>query len=159
MSPTPTEITLTPQEAQYAAMVGIQRHIEALRAARPDRYGANTDDGWTLHIEGAAGELAVAKHLGVYWAAPVNTYSTGGDVGALQVRTRSRHDYDLIVRPKDRDTDRFILVTGRTPHFRLHGWITGAEAKQDRYLQTHGGREPAWFVPAANLHPMEELHP
>lgn len=151
------EVWLTPSEAHYAAMIGVARHIEALRANRPDRYGADEHDGWSLHIEGAAGELAAAKYLGVYWSAPVNTYSTGGDVGDLQVRTRSRHDYDLIIREKDRDEDRFILVTGKTPHFRLRGWLTGAEAKTPQYLKEYGGRSPAWFVPASALHPIEDL--
>jgi len=153
----PIEVTLTPVEVALAAMTGVKRQIEALRAGRPDRYGADAADGWSLHIEGAAGESAAAKVLDRYWAAPVNTFGSGGDVGSLQVRTRSRHDYELIVRDKDRDEDAFILVTGAVPRFRVHGWLFGREAKQTQWRREHGGRSAAFFVPQDKLSPLFTL--
>lgn len=151
------EIVLTPSELQVAASVGVARHVQALREGRPDRHGARADDGWSLHIEGAAGEMAAARAMGRYWDAPVGTFKHGGDVGAIQVRTRSQHLYELIVRRDDRSEDTFVLVTGRAPRYRVHGWITGADAKRPEWLQAHGGRPPAYFVPHNALRSLADL--
>jgi hypothetical protein len=144
-------------EVWQAVMIGAMRHIKALRSGLPDRHGFDGTDGWTIHIEGAAGEMAVSKALDRYWGAPVNTFKAGGDVGEVQVRTRSRHDYELLVRPDDRDADVYVHVTGRVPAFRVHGWLSGQEAKRPEYLRAHGGRPPAYFVPTDALHPIETL--
>jgi len=150
-------ITLTPTEARAAILTGAERQIDALTRGLADKHGAGGEDSWTLHIEGAAGEMAAAKALDRYWQMPVGTFKAGGDVGTLQVRTRSRHDYELIVREDDRDDDRFILVTGTLPRFQIHGWIFGRDAKRPQWLREHGGRAPAFFVPHAELRPLIEL--
>lgn len=152
-----SEVVLTPAELHLAAMVGAARQIQALRERRPDRHGADPAEGWMLHIEGAAGEMAAARALDRYWAAPIGTYRLGGDVGEVQVRTRARHEYGLIVRADDRNSDAFVLVTGRAPRFRVHGWMSGSEAKQERWLREHGGRPPAYFVPREALHELADL--
>jgi len=152
-----TDVTLTRAEMHVAAQVGCLRAISALRGNRPDRHGADSNNGWSLHIEGAAGELAVARVVDRFWTMPVDTFKDGGDVGAYQVRTRSSHSYELIVRPDDRELDRYILVTGRAPHFTVRGWVFGYEARKDEWLQTHGEREPAWFVPHHALHGIETI--
>lgn len=129
------------------ATIGMQRQLEALSQGRPDRHGYDGADGWTVHVEGACGELAVAKLLNRYWAGTLNTFKEGGDVGNIQVRTRSRENYDLIVRTDDRDEDVFVLVVGRAPKYRVVGWIRGKDAKRAEWSQTHGGRPAAFFVP------------
>lgn len=151
------EVSLSPVEMQHAAMVGVLRQIESMRLGLRDQFGADPNNGWSIHIEGAAGEMAAAKSLGRYWAMPVNTFKDGGDVGALQIRTRARHQNELIVRPGDRDIDTFVLVTGRSPRFRVHGYITGSQAKRDCWLHGYGGRPPAYFVPQSALHPLDLL--
>jgi hypothetical protein len=150
-------VSLTPVEMQQAAMIGVLRQIESIRLRLKDSFGADPDNGWSLNIEGAAGEMAVAKILDLYWGMPVNTFKRGGDVGHIQVRTRSRHHSELIVRPGDRDDDVFVLVTGRSPHFQVHGYIAGGQAKQRCWLHGYGGRPPAYFVPQSALHPLQLL--
>lgn len=125
-----------------------------MRDQRPDRHGYK-GAGWSEHIEGACGEAAVAKVLNRFWNGSVDTFATGGDVGDIQVRTRSSHDYELLVRPDDRDSDVFILVTGRAPTFRVIGYIWGRDAKRPEWLQTHGSRPAAYFVPHAFLTPIK----
>jgi hypothetical protein len=147
------EVTLDTGEVFTAAQNGFFRQFEALRQGRPDRHGAQPEGGWDLHIEGAAGEMAYAKARQRYWGAPVNTFKHGGDVGEIQIRTRSLHHYELIVRPGDRDDDIFVLVTGRIPTFRVRGWIRARDAKQPEWSKTHGGREAAFFVPHSALTP------
>lgn len=151
------EVVLAPAELAMGAILGVSRQIGAIRAGKPDQHGLDPANGWSAHIEGALGEMAVARALGVYFLPTIGTYKAGGDIGALQVRTRSRHNYDLIVRPGDRDGDVFILVTGVAPRYLVRGWCIGAEAKKERYRQVYGGRPPAFFVPAGDLLPLDDL--
>lgn len=141
-------VTLEPFEIRLAMIVGGERQLAAL--ALPDRHGFE-GVGWNVHIEGAAGEIAYAKMRDKFWNGSVNTFKSGGDVGAVQVRTRSLAHYDLLVRDDDRDEDVFVLVTGTIPTFNVRGWCYGSAAKQERYRQTYGGREPAFFVPQSDL--------
>ena len=156
---TSMKVDLSQVEAFLASQVGSFRNTKSLAQGNPDAFGLSADkDGWGLHIEGAAGEMAAAKALNIYWSATVNTFKKGGDLGdRIQVRTRSKHDYELLVHPSDRDDDVFVLVTGKSPHFLVHGWISGRDAKQTAYLKTHGGRDPAYFVPHRALHKLDEL--
>jgi hypothetical protein len=152
------EITLEWYEVRLAVGVGVLRMLNALKDGKADAHGFN-GDGWQAHIEGACGELALAKCCGMYWAGSVNTYREGPDVGhkTIQVKTRSRGDYELLVRPHDDDASAYVLVTGKLPTYCIHGWMFGAEAKREEWLQTHGGRPPAYFVPQAALWPISDL--
>jgi hypothetical protein len=148
-------VKLTWHEAAMASHVGWMRQLAAVKAGKQDRHGYD-GEGWSEHIEGACGEMAVAKLLGIFWDGSVNTWKAS-DLPGLQIRTRSRHDYDLIVRPSDDSDSRWVLVTGRCPEYRVHGWISGASAKRPEFLKTYGGRPAAYFVPASKLRRMNEM--
>ena len=148
-------VRLSPAEMMHAAMVGIMRQITNLRDGRQDAHGFN-GTGWSEHIEGAAGEMAVAKALGHYWSGNHGRLRAD-DVGRLQVRTRSRSDYDLIVHDTDSDDRAFVLVRGKAPEFEVVGWIWGRDAKNPSHWADPAGGRPAYFVPAAELRPLEEL--
>lgn len=150
------EVTLTWREVEWAARVGALRQIEAMRQGLEHIAGFD-GLGWDIHVEGAAGELAFAKATDRYWDGSVNTFKEGGDVGAYQVRTRSRHVYDLLVRPDDSDIQAYVLVTGTVPAFQVHGWMLGADAKRPEFLQTYANRPKAYFVPKGNLYTLELL--
>ena len=150
------EVSLSRLEVYVGSMVGAWRQVSALEL--PDRHGYEGKAPWDIHINGVLGEMAAAKALGVYYSFTINTFKDGGDISSdLQVRTRSRHDWDLIVRHDDRDEDRFILVTGTAPKYAVHGWLYGHEAKQSQWLQAHGGREAAYFVPQSALRDLGEV--
>lgn len=160
MAKSSIDVSLTKRDMDSASRVGCWRYISAVLDGREDAFGLEKGaNGWALHIEGACGELAVAKALNLFWDGSVNTFKQGGDVGDMQVRTRSEHHYELLVRPGDRDDDIFILVTGLAPRMRLRGWMFGGEAKQQQFLKTHGDRKPAYFVPNAILRELKELEP
>lgn len=142
-------------EVMMAAVVGVRRNIAAMANGLKPADGYNGEDAWSIHIEGACGELAYAKATGQFWSGSVNTFRQGGDVGLTQVRTRSRDDYDLIVRERDNDDSVFVLVVGRCPNYRVVGSILAADAKaRPEWVKTYGGRPPAWFVPASGLRPI-----
>lgn len=149
------QVTLSWNEVAMASDVGRRRQLSSLRQGLTDKHGFS-GDGWGAHIEGALGEMAVAKCLGIYWDGSVNTFKAN-DLPGLQVRTRSQHTYDLIIRRDDPPGDRYLLVTGRCPHYSLRGWIAGADGQRPEYLAAHGGRERAFFVPPSALHDISTL--
>ena len=150
------DVTLTWPELQIAAMIGVQRHVMNLKEDWKDFTNKPADRNWQNHVEGAAGEMAVAKAFGFYWSGSVGDRKAK-DVGGLQVRTRSRTDYDLILHDHDNDGDRFVLVVGLAPRFSLVGWIYGHEGKKREYWKDPARERPAYFVPQAVLHSMDEL--
>ena len=142
-------IKLTLAEIQIAAQVGIQRQLQNLKNGACPAYGAGNRNDWQLHVEGAMGEMALAKHLGVYWDGKGKMRAP--DVGECDVRTRSKHSYELIVHDRDND-DRYIyLLTGTNGDYRLHGGIYARDAKQKRYWKDPAGGRPAYFVPQSDL--------
>lgn len=147
-------VTLTNAEVMVAGQVAVMRQVAAQQKGLQDKHGF-VGDPWQAHVEGACGEMAAAKAMGVYWSPTVNTFKSGFDVGNWQVRTRSRHDYDLLIRDGDDPSQNYILVTGACPSYRVHGWITGQAARRPEWRQTHGGRPAAWFVPQNALHPID----
>ena len=134
---------------QIAAQVGIQRQIQNLKTGAVPAYGAGSKNDWQLHVEGALGEMALAKCLGVYWDGKGKMRAP--DVGEGDVRTRSNHSYDLIIHDRD-DDDRYIyLLTGGNGQYIFHGGIYARDAKQKRYWKDPAGGRPAYFVPQAHL--------
>ena len=150
-----SRVTLTPYEIRIASTIGVERQVESVLKRRKDAFGFE-GLGWSEHIEGAMGELAVAKALDVHWGGPVNVFK-GDDLPGIQVRTRSAHNWELYVRPGDSDEAIWVLVTGRCPDYWVRGWIVGREAKRREWLQTHGNRPAAYFVPTSRLRPLGEL--
>lgn len=130
--------------------IGRLRQLASVRRGSPDNYGF-AGPGWSEHIEGACGELVVCKFIGVYWDGSIDSFARA-DIGrSIQVRTRSKHSYELIVRPDDADDHIYVLVTGVCPKYTIRGYLYGRDAKKDAYLQTHGGRDAAYFVPHSAL--------
>lgn len=146
------DVTLTTEELLMCSTIATHRHIESVIAGRKDRHGAaSAENRLGLHFEGACGEQALCKALDRHWPGSVNSFK-GADVGRnVQVRTRSKHDWELIVRSDDSDLDWFILVTGTAPSYRIHGYIQGRAAKRPEWIRDHGGHGPAYFVPQAAL--------
>lgn len=149
-------VTLTDYELVQAAMTGLLRQVSAIKR---EYNSAIKGKEWQAHIEGACGEVAVAKAMGRYWGGSVNTFKSGGDIDSTgwEVRTRSDHDYDLIIRDDDNDERVFILVTGSAPEYRVRGWIKAADAKRGEWRKDYGGHGAAYFVPPECLREMGDL--
>jgi len=143
-------VTLNRNEIIMAAFVGVRRQCESVLMGSKDA-NYQQDSGWQAHIEGALGEMAFAKALGLYWDGSVNTFKTAADVGAIQVRTRSKPHYELIVRDNDRNDDLFALVRGKCPTYQIVGFIKCGQAKRFEWKKAHGGGVPAYFVPDSAL--------
>lgn len=148
---TDTRITLEDYEVHLAAGAGLRRHIASLFAGQQHRNEMPLEMGWTNDIEGACGEYAASKFFDKCWDGSVNTFRTKPDLGNLEIKTRSEHWHDLIIRDCDLPDRRYILVTGKSPNFWIRGWLYGRDARKDEWWKTHGNRPGAWFVPVTEL--------
>ena len=141
-----------------AAMTGCMRHIRSIKTQLPDMYGASKGIGFQMDIDGAVGELALAKHLGVYWTGSSGEGPGPGDVGDYEVRTTTHAKGRLIVHKRDGDDLKFILARIDYPAstVSLVGWRLGRNAKDEKYWSdpSNSGRH-AYFVD--ELEDMETL--
>ena len=151
-------VWLTTSELMVAAYVGSARNVQSLMQGWTPAAGVGLCNTWTPNIEGAAGEMAVAKGLGMYWR-PIIGDNHSDDVGPYQVRTNvSRKHDDLCLRPRDRIDRVFIGVLSFLPEFEIVGWITGGDGKQDCWLRDGSADRPqCYYVPRAALAPMSSL--
>lgn len=141
---------------------------------RNARRGGLVNTAWVgrrsrdFHRIGALAERAAAKYLGLPWHA----FSPGeafrelpGDVGRLQVRGTRYVFSRLCVRPRDPEDAIYVHAVVeenrrlRSARVTLVGWLTGAEARQERYWQALDPQKPpCWAIPAGDLHPMAMLN-
>jgi len=143
------EVKLTSWELMMGAMAGVMRQVENCKKGRRPAHGSGDSNDWQLHVEGALGELALAKAFGLYWSG--KGIFRGPDVAGWQVRTRSKHHYDLILHETDPDDLVYWLVTGLNGAYRIHGHVVGSEGKRSEYWADPAGGRPAYFVPQKAL--------
>jgi len=123
-----------------------------------DRGGVGAKhDLYLKCLLGAAGEWAAARALGL----PFDGKPFGLDVGPYNVRTRSKHDYELIVQDHDlahHPDVPYLLVTTEYDWrgLILRGWMTPAETRPE-WRQEYGDYRSAFFVPQAELHDLRRL--
>jgi len=155
------EVLMTPLEQRIAVAVGKERDKTA---KGPDAHGlTKSGEGWKLHAAGALGEMAVAKLLDLYWAAPINNYK-GADLGdKIQVKTRQFREYDLLFRKNDSISEYYVLALLwdkwlATPKYKedwtvfVVGWKYGEYCVRDEWYKDYGNRPSEWFVPQNVLH-------
>jgi hypothetical protein len=154
---TPIGITLSDVEMQMAIFVGAARHIANAKDGIEHAYGGDPEKGWSMDIEGAAGEIAVARWTGIFWNGNIGN-KRADDVGNLQVRTTCWHNGHLLLHKPDKGDKAFVLVTGFAPNLIIRGWLWGYEGKrEDLWRELPGRQRPAFCVPQSSLYPMSSL--
>ncbi len=155
----PQQVSLQWFEMSNALQVGGSRLIEQHRQAAEGTTTFNSTmspNKWQVNIEGAMGEVAVAKFLRTYWEGSVNEYAAADVGGFVEVRTCSFDDGWLWVWPKDDDDRLVVLVVGRSPVFTVIGWIRAGDAKiesnwQHKDAPNNRRNARCWFVPPDDL--------
>lgn len=151
-------MSLTTAECLLAAQVGCTRHVKALPYTQQD--GNKPGLGWDEDINGAGGELMVAKYFGVYWPGFDND-GKGCDIGRMQIKTTTIWNGRLVVRNTEDENDACILVIGKMPTYSICGWLLAKDARQDKYLYNPSNNtntnKPAYFVPQVDLHHIDDL--
>jgi len=160
--PTPVEFVFTEQERQQAMEEGLRRQrVNESKALRGRNGGAwKGSKALDIHLLGAAGEVAVASYLGMKEHLFKETEARRGSddlPGGIDVKTRSRHKYDLIVQKNEDARKKFVLVTIESQKTFLHGWCYGYEAMEEEYWADPARGRPAFFVPKTVLRSMESL--
>ncbi len=159
------KVTLTPDEMYQAGIVGLHRHITCVTSGRRGEhfYGKNKDHEWFTHIGAACAELAVAKHLNVYWTGGVfDGKRADCDVGNKQVRYTTLNDPPyLMIYEKDKPFYNYILVSGRAPDFFIEGWANGGKVQEkgkdhEWWKEPKYKKGPSWWVPAGLLKDLPE---
>ena len=152
-------VTLTEHEMRVAALIGAERQLQS-SGSPGTKHGIPSLDPWTMHLNGVAGEIAVAKVLGRYWPPSVGTFRSQPDIppgpgrpASVEVRWISQVDYDLKIRGDDHDDSIYVLVSGNAPNMVLHGWFLCKDAKKKEFWTDLGnGRPGLWCVPKRQLH-------
>ena len=123
-----------------------------------EQHGGSFEQFTESQIISVAAEIAVARYFRLdNYQASNNSYKHEADVGKnVEVKYSEHNQGRLIVRPRDRDSDYAVLVTGSFTHLYLKGWHNVATAKQAAYLK--GCKCGCWWVPQDALAPMHQLH-
>lgn len=153
------KIFLTDEEIKSVSSVASLRNSEAIRMRATDKKRSSESD-YHIHRVGALGEYAWKKASGSSSRLSVNTFKSSSDLDGVEIRTRTRHYYDLIIRPDDNPVRIFVLVTTIWPTdnlFWIRGHIVAQNAMIQKFWKNYGGHGSAWFVPASDLIPIDRL--
>ena len=159
--PTPIQFVFSEDEKTLAMAEGARRQgtneTQGLRGRNGGAWkGSKALD---IHLLGAAGEMAVASHLGIKQHLYKETEAKRGsdDLPGIDVKTRSKHKYDLIVQKNEDPRKKFVLVTIEDKTTFIHGWCYGKDAMKDEYWADPARGRPAYFVPKEQLSPLDTL--
>ena len=113
-----------------------------------------------MHRLGATGEVAAAVHLGLeahLFSEQTARRGSADLPGDIEVKTRSRHKYDLIIQEDERPDKRVVLVTIERDKVLLLGWCVAGDVMDEKYWADPAGGRPAYFVPKEGLRDIHEL--
>lgn len=152
-------IKLSLSEMIHGATIGAIRHYEAEQANRKmsSSFSKTDKDPMVSHVQGAIGEMVVAKALGRYFNPTVNSFKDADLGHDIQVRLRVRHDADMGHNDNDNPDHLYVLVTGRGPDYCVHGWELGRNVRVPKYRQNLSSLGSLWFVPQNALRPIQSL--
>lgn len=161
MAPSPIVFTFSEEERRQAMEEGLRRQAvneaKGLRGRnRGPRFGQKALD---VHLLGAAGEMAVASHLGLknFLYQEQEARRGSDDLPGIDVKTRSKHCYDLIVQKNESPEKKFVLVTIEKQTTLIQGWCYGEEAMEEKYWADPARGRPAYFVPKEALRDISSL--
>jgi hypothetical protein len=160
--PTPISFVFSEEEKSIAMAEGMRRQstneAQGLRGRNGGAWkGSKALD---IHLLGAAGEVAVASYLGMKEHLFKETEARRGsdDLPGIDVKTRSKSHYDLIVQRQSDPGKKFVLVTIENQQTLIHGWCYGREAMKEEFWADPARGRPAYFVTKEYLRPMETLN-
>ncbi|MGY3130081.1 hypothetical protein ACVWZM_000763 [Bradyrhizobium sp. USDA 4501] len=149
-------VELSWSEVWFAINAGVMRRLNAVRNGRKELYQVHAAASWNEDINGCIAELALAKYLGVFWSGTVGRIDLP-DVGRLEVRSKIETQHRLVVRKSDDDAKLCVSVLVGIPTCQLCGWMLAQDAKRSEWLLADPGKPDRFFVPNAELHPVETL--
>ena len=148
------------QNSEIYNCLAITSQIQILHLKRKSKetYDAQNDffEGLNIANFGFIGELAVAKAYNKFWFGNVGVIGEP-DVDILEVRTVKKSNPHMYIYKKDRDMDKFVLVSVENfPDVKICGWEFAGNLKKDKYWNPNL-RYPTWHIPNDALRPADEL--
>lgn len=143
------DISRAEQEAQRR-----QRHNEQLKLKGRNRAHSSGEKALELHRLGCIGEIAVASHLGIKDAVFSQKDAVRGSAdlpGNIEVKTRPKHNYDLLIQLDDDPSKVFVLVTHQDGDTRIIGWAYGKDVMKSIWVREFVRGRPCYAVPQKAL--------
>lgn len=150
------QVLLSPTHLHLAEQEAIRRQtVNEQRGVKPRNNGpASGSRALAMHKLGAMGEVAVAVHLGLeaYLFSESEPVPGSPDLPYdIDVKTRAKHYYDLIIFRNERPDKKLVLVTIENQKILLHGWCVAGDFMKPEYWSDPAGNRPAYFVPKDKL--------
>ena len=159
------QVTLDLYEMQSASHLGILRCLESKK--HKENWGYNykgsLNDQMAKSISGAMGEVAASKFLGIKFEYHCNVGGVPDLVFKdlkLQVRTQiPKNNNSLIIRPKAKQDEFYILVIDEAPKFKILGFVNSTYVLgQEQWKTTFGLDRPfCYSIPPEKLTPINLL--
>lgn len=137
-----------------------QQYNESKQIKGRNKAPKSGDEALRIHRLGCIGEMAVAKFLGVEDSVFTETTPVRGSSdlpGNIDVKTRAKHGYDLLVQIDDDPNKVFFLVTYDEKTIKLCGWIKGRYAMRSEWIREYVRGRPCYSVPQKALNDPETL--
>jgi hypothetical protein len=160
--PTPIPFVFSEEEKSLAMEEGMRRQgVNEAKGLRGRNGGAwQGSKALDIHLLGAAGEVAVASYLNLKGELfkEAEAKKNSDDLPGIDVKTRSKACYDLIVQRGSDPQKKFVLVTIANQVTLLQGWCYGHEAMKEQYWADPARGRPAYFVPQNALRSIDTLN-
>lgn len=155
------EFKFTKEQRDRAIAEGMRRQsFNEIRGTRGrNRAPEKGNAAQQMHLLGAAAELAVATYLKAekYLYLDQSPVRGSCDLPGLDVKCRSRHDYDLLVQLDDDLSKTYVLVTIEKQKTYIHGYIPGIEVPAVATVREFVPRRPCYVVPQSALRSIDRL--
>ena len=159
------EITLDLYEMQSASHLGILRCLESKKHKENWGYSykGSLNDQMAKSISGSMGEVALAKFLKIKFEYHCNVGGVPDLIFKdlrLQVRTQiPKNNNSLIIRPKAKPDEFYILVIDEAPNFKILGFVNSTYVLgQEQWKTTFGLDRPfCYSIPPEKLTPINLL--
>lgn len=158
----PIDIELSDEQLRVAEQEARRRQSQneqrGLRGR--NRAPATGTKALEMHKLGCIGETAVAHYMGLERCLFSHQEARPGSSdlpGGIEVKTRSKHGYDLLVQINDDPDKTFVLVTHQDNTTRIIGWLKGHEAMKREYIRELVRGRPCYVVPQSKLRPLDQL--
>lgn len=159
----PIDVSLSAAQIQFALDEAQRRqsHNESRGLKGRNRAPSSGAKALEMHRLGCIGELAVAVHLGLEGRvfSAQSPFRNSVDLpGGIEVKTRSKKFYDLLVQLDDDPNKTFVLAThegGQTTQ--IVGWIKGKDAMRKEWIREFVRGRPCYAVPQSALESMSTL--
>jgi hypothetical protein len=146
---------LTRDEEFECASTAFRRNFESPGKLDRSVQKVNLHESIARDAEAIGAELVVAKYFGLKDFEPtVNGFKLHADLGAnIEVKWTRWKDGNLILTPRDRDSDVAVLVTGQSPDYYICGWTHVRTARRPARQRGDG----SFWINQSDLHPIEDL--